>query len=264
MHAHVCTWMATGLLSSKAWYSLAAASTILRLCPELPVPLRPRGRNTKGLPAMSPHLPDEIVSEILSPALKVSEEKFSDNKSGVGNRTQNVFELAELAPDPPAPPTRQNVSWRQPEHNFLPGARNSSGASSPPVLHVFARTLPMSEFELPRIRHSHITHTFPAPDPLRGDEICSREKTKPGKMCTTGEILQLRGPKNDLKFQTGNIVEDLELGGRQVLGDVGGESCSTLEMCLIWLGNVVDMAWSRRAIDRGCWAALVDAEGMGA
>ncbi|KAJ7768902.1 hypothetical protein B0H16DRAFT_1882064 [Mycena metata] len=32
---------------------------------------------------MSPHLPDEIVSEILSPALKVSEEKFLDNESEV-------------------------------------------------------------------------------------------------------------------------------------------------------------------------------------
>ncbi|KAJ7768923.1 hypothetical protein B0H16DRAFT_1781115 [Mycena metata] len=51
------------------------------LCPK--PPLRPRGRNTKGLPAMSPHLPDEIVSEILSPALKVSEGKFSDNESQV-------------------------------------------------------------------------------------------------------------------------------------------------------------------------------------
>ncbi|KAJ7768911.1 hypothetical protein B0H16DRAFT_1781063 [Mycena metata] len=48
------------------------------LCPELP-----RRRDAKAPSAIPPPLPDEIISEVLSPALKVSEEKFLDNKSEV-------------------------------------------------------------------------------------------------------------------------------------------------------------------------------------
>lgn len=59
---------------------------------------------------------------------------------------ENVFQLAELAPDSPTQLARQKLGWHQPEHNMIAGARSISGANSAPVLNVSARNVVVPEF----------------------------------------------------------------------------------------------------------------------